>query len=112
MDTTLSSLNTMHSKYKFWETNLVENRKRLKAQTPDIQASLDVVRSLLSKGDAAVGGTGSGEPFSAYFALADQVHARASITPNGRVCLWLGANVMLEYTYLEAQELLEVRGSR
>lgn len=97
----------MHSKYKLMESSLSENRKRLKAQLPDIQASLDTVRMLQSRAGPDAGGEGSGEAFPVHFALADQVHAKASVVPGGRVCLWLGANVMLEYSYAEAAELLE-----
>ena len=100
----LSALQTMHSKYKLMESSLVENRKSLKARIPGIQASLDAVRLLVAR--SAEGG-GSGEPFSTFFQVADQVHAKAVVAPSGRVCLWLGANVMLEYTYAEALALLQ-----
>ena len=33
--------------------------------------------------------------------------ATANIPPSGKVCLWLGANVMLEYSVEEAQMMLE-----
>ena len=92
------------SKYKLMESGLVENRKSLRAKIPDIDASLDVVKMLQEK--AAEGE--AGEELSAFFALADNVHAKAHISPSkGVVCLWLGANVMLEYSYAEARELLE-----
>ena len=87
------------------ETNLVENRKALRAKIPDISASIDVVRMLQER--AATDGADT--PFSTYFALADQVHAKASIHPRGTVSLWLGANVMLEYSYEEARTLLETQ---
>ena len=96
----LGALQTMHSKYKLMETSLVENRKSLRARIPGIQASLDAVKLLVAR--AAEGGA----PFATYFQVADQVHAKASVAPSGRVCLWLGANVMLEYSYAEAEELL------
>jgi prefoldin subunit 5 len=39
--------------------------------------------------------------------LMDQVFTNARITPKTKnVCLWLGANVMLEYPLPEAEELL------
>jgi len=41
------------------------------------------------------------------YSLADAVFAKAEIdTESGLVGLWLGANVMLEYTYDEAIKLL------
>jgi hypothetical protein len=100
LENLLEALSTILSKYKLLENGLVENRKALRAKIPDISASLDVVKMLEEK-------AGSGEDFSAFFALADNVHAKASISPKGVVCLWLGANVMLEYSYAEARALLE-----
>ena len=35
-----------------------------------------------------------------------QVYAEAVIPPTDKVCLWLGANVMLEYSLEDAEELL------
>lgn len=96
----LEALSTMLSKYKLMEAGLVENRRALRAKMPDISASLDAVRLLEEKAAA-------GEGFDTFFALADQVHAKAHVAPGGTVCLWLGANVMLEYPYAEARELLE-----
>jgi len=96
----LEALHTMLSKYKLMESGLVENRRALRAKMPDISASLDAVRLLEEKAAA-------GAEFDTYFALADQVHAKAHVAPGGTVCLWLGANVMLEYPYAEARELLE-----
>ena len=43
---------------------------------------------------------------TAHFSLADNLYVKAQILPEDRVCLWLGANVMLEYSYEEASELL------
>ncbi len=100
----LSALQTMHSKYKFMESSLVEVRKQVKSRHPELLANLEVVRKLISR---TVAGGGDGEAFSTYFALADQVHAKAKVTPKGTVCMWLGADVMLEYTYEEAVGMLE-----
>ena len=103
VETVIEALQTMYSKYKLMETGLTENRKALRAKIPDIAASLDVVRMLQARAAA----DGPDTAFSTYFALSDQVHAKASIAPKGTVCLWLGANIMLEYTYDEARALLE-----
>ena len=40
------------------------------------------------------------------FILAHNLYARAEIPPSDKVSLWLGANVMLEYTLDEAEDLL------
>jgi hypothetical protein len=108
VESVLAALQNMHSKYKFMESNLVENRKQLTARHPELLANLSVVKMLVAK---SVEGGGSGEAFPTYFALADQVHAKAMVAPSGRVCLWLGADIMLEYSYAEALELLQANTS-
>jgi prefoldin subunit 5 len=108
VESVLAALQNLHSKYKFMESNLVENRKQLLARHPELLANLDAVRMLMGMSEA---GGGSGQPFSTYFALADQVHAKATVAPSGRVCLWLGADVMLEYSYAEALELLQANSA-
>ena len=40
------------------------------------------------------------------FLLAHNLYGKAAIPATNKVCLWLGANVMLEYTLDEAEELL------
>lgn len=47
------------------------------------------------------------EEFETQFLLSDQVYAKAVIPPTNTVCLWLGANVMLEYSLDDAKELLQ-----
>ena len=49
-----------------------------------------------------------GEPLVTHYELAQSVYAKATIDvhESDKVCLWLGANVMLEYPRSEAIELL------
>ncbi|XP_041351592.1 prefoldin subunit 3-like [Gigantopelta aegis] len=96
----LRRLDELHSKYKFMEYNLNTKKARLKGQIPDITTTLGIVKHLQSKKDST-------EPLETRFLLSDQVYAKASIPPTDKVCLWLGANVMLEYNLDDAQVLLE-----
>ncbi|KXJ74888.1 hypothetical protein RP20_CCG012494 [Aedes albopictus] len=41
------------------------------------------------------------------FLLSEQVFVKTRVPPTKTVCLWLGANVMLEYPLDEAEELLK-----
>ncbi|KAF5188752.1 Prefoldin subunit [Thalictrum thalictroides] len=41
------------------------------------------------------------------FEVSEGIYSRARIDNTGSVCLWLGANVMLEYSYEEANGLLQ-----
>ncbi|KAG7387585.1 Prefoldin subunit 3 [Phytophthora pseudosyringae] len=97
----VGALQQMYSKYKFMETSLQKNRETFKRKIPDTQKDLNMVRHLVAKRD-------EGETLQTQFNLADNVYAKASVDCNvGKVCIWLGAQVMVEYPYEEAQELLE-----
>jgi len=92
-------LEEMHQKYKFMENSLSMRKKRLRAQVPDIKSSLLVIEKLRTKKK-------TDENMETQFLLSDQVFAKADIPPTDKVCLWLGANVMLEYTLDDAEDLL------
>ncbi|CEG42739.1 prefoldin subunit 3 [Plasmopara halstedii] len=97
----VGALQQMYSKYKFMETNLQKNRETFKRKIPETQKDLDMVQHLMTKRD-------EGETLQTQFNLADNVYANASVDCSlGKVCIWLGAQVMVEYSYEEAQELLE-----
>jgi len=88
-----------HSKYRFMELNLMQKKKRLKKQVPDIKGSLDMLKLIKARRDAC-------EPMDTNFLLSDQVYMDAHVPPTDKIYLWLGANVMLEYSIEEAETLL------
>lgn len=70
---------------------------------PEIEKSLTLVKHLKEKAE-------DDEPLVTRYSLADAVFAKAELDQSERkVYLWLGANVMLEYSYDEAIELLETK---
>lgn len=95
----LESLQTMHSKYKLMERHLVLNKNEVTSKIPEIEKSLNAIEVLMKKQE-------TGDVLETHFGLADNVYAEAIVKPIGTVCLWLGANVMLEYSYEEAKEVL------
>lgn len=97
VDKVLKRLDDQHAKYKFMEYNLVSKRRRLKTQIPDLKRSLSMIERLETQK----------EEFETEFLLSEQVFAKARIPPTETVCLWLGANVMLEYNLGDAKELLQ-----
>jgi len=97
-DDVLKRLDEQHQKFKFMLNNFDSKKKRLKGQIPDITTTLESVKHLKSQRDSG--------PIETKFLLSDQVFAKAEIPPTSRVCLWLGANTMLEYDVEEAEELL------
>ena len=81
------------------ELNLLQKKKRLQGKLPDIEISLDMIEQLRKY-------QAKDTDMETNFLLAHNLYGKAIIPPTDRVCLWLGANVMLEYTSDEAEELL------
>jgi len=100
VQTCLEKLNGLYSKYKFWESKFVRSRTALLQKIPEIRRAIDAVVVLESKQAA---GSSSCE---LNFELADQLFARAKVEAKN-VCIWLGANVMVEYPFGEAKGLLQ-----
>ncbi|KAK0139365.1 Prefoldin subunit 3 [Merluccius polli] len=99
-DTVLRKLDEQYQKYKYMEVNLAQKKLRLKSQIPQIKQTLEILRHMQKKKETT-------EPMQTHYLLADNVYCKASVPPTDKVCLWLGANVMLEYDIDEAQALLE-----
>lgn len=100
VNSSLSLLQERLQQYKVVEMKLLAQQRDLQAKIPDIEKCLDVVSTLLAK-------KGTGEALIADFEVSEGIFSRARIEDSDSVCLWLGANVMLEYTCEEALELLQ-----
>uniref|UniRef100_T1D9P6 Prefoldin subunit 3 n=1 Tax=Crotalus horridus TaxID=35024 RepID=T1D9P6_CROHD len=99
-DVVLKKLDEQYQKYKFMELNLAQKKRRLKSQIPEIKQTLEILKHMQKKKEST-------DLMKTRFLLADNVYCKASVPPTDKVCLWLGANVMLEYDIDEAQALLE-----
>lgn len=99
VDKVLHKLEEQHSKYKLMEYNLLTKKRRLKAQIPDLENSLQMIKLLERQQEA------DAETIT-QFLLGEQVFVKAKVPPTKQVSLWLGANVMLEYPLEEARQLL------
>ncbi len=78
--------------------------KLIQSKIPEIEKSLKLVLFLKAKESAEE------TTLTTRYNLADMLYAKASIDcASGIVNLWLGANVMLEYTYDEAIDLLKTK---
>lgn len=87
------------SKYRFMEAHLVAQMKKVKTQIPDITNCLKIVGELQESKKKE-------ESLDTRYMLSEMVYCEATIEPTDKVCLWLGANVMLEYDIPSAKELL------
>ncbi|KAJ4954835.1 hypothetical protein NE237_011618 [Protea cynaroides] len=96
----LSFLQERLQQYKLVEMRLLAQQRDLQAKIPDIEKCLDIVATLQVK-------KGTGEALIADFEVSEGIYSRACIEDTDSVCLWLGANVMLEYSCEEAVALLQ-----
>ena len=81
---------------------MLRNRQSLRVKLPDIKKTLEMVALLKKKHESA-----DDKGVETNFLVSDNIWAKAKI-PNttGKVGLWLGANVMVEYNYDDALKLL------
>lgn len=100
-DALFAQMNELYQKYKFMENQLLKQRNTLRVKLPDIKKTLEMVILLKTKN------AGAAKEVETNFLVSDNVWAKAKI-PNdtGKVGLWLGANVMVEYGYDDALVLL------
>jgi len=98
-ETVLQRLDEQHTKYKFMESQLATKKARLKNQIPDIKASLDIVQHMQSQ-------VNSGKELQTTYQMCETLYMKAAVPPTDTVYLWLGANVMLEYSLNDAEALL------
>lgn len=101
VNSALAFLQERLQQYRVVEMKLLAQQRDLQAKIPDIEKCLDVVATLQVK-------KGTGEPLIADFEVSEGIYSRARIEDDtDYVCLWLGANVMLEYSCEEATSLLQ-----
>jgi len=97
----LEKLQRLYNAFKFIEQRLTQKKTKLKIKLPEITKTYN---SLVQMEEQAK----LGEALVSHYELAQSIFAKAKINvhENDKVCLWLGANVMLEYPRAEAIELL------
>ena len=99
VDAVLGAMNEHLSKLKFTVEHHERQRVAVKGKIPDMEGNVKVIERLQALKEE------DGE-MTTHFELADAVFAKATCKAKDLVCLWLGANVMVEYTYDEAMEML------
>lgn len=96
----IGAFSDLFSKFKACEQNLSQKRLTFQEKIPEIDKSLVLVKHLKKKKE-------EGKSVVTRYTLADTIYTKAELDCDaGIVNLWLGANVMLEYTHDEAIELL------
>jgi prefoldin subunit 5 len=95
-ESALKKMQSNYSAYKLLELKLNQYKQNLKNKLPDIEKALAMVLHLST----------TKSQVSAHFELNEGLYASATLNNVQSVCLWLGANVMVEYSCEEAIELL------
>lgn len=98
----LQKFQTRLEQYKFMEQSKQNVIASYRTKIPDIEKSLKMVQFLTEKSKA-------GEVVHTNYELNDTLYSQAVIEPTESVCIWLGADVMMEYPLAEAEELLSTR---
>jgi prefoldin subunit 5 len=99
LDIDLIVISDIDSKFNFMYESFLAQKRATQRKLPDIQQGVEVVEFMRKK-------LNDGHDIHTHFPLTDNCHAKAIVPPSQSVCLWLGANVMLEYPIDEAAELL------
>ena len=82
------------------DQHTAKEKTNLKTKIPEIERTLELVHHLIAQKE-------TGEEMTAHYSLSETVYAKAQVENAGTVCLWLGASIMLEYSYEEALEMLQ-----
>jgi prefoldin subunit 5 len=103
VEAALGSLNELYSKYKYMETSFERSKAVYKSKVPEINQTLELIGMMKRKKD----GDDENSEMVANYSLCDTIFSQAKLDiDGGKVCLWIGASTMVEYTYEEAIELL------
>lgn len=81
------------------EAQILKHTEGVKTKIPDIEKAIDAVEYLEKKRDES-------ENMKVDFMVSNNLWAKAEVPPTKTVCLWLGADIMCEYTLEEAKVLL------
>ena len=102
VDPVITELNLLHSKYKQHQARLINEKEELERRKPDLYENIALVERMQKKI------VEEKEQLNVRFMAADGIWADALLLPveNPKVSLWLGANVMMDYTYEEALIIL------
>lgn len=101
----VEELNVYYNKYKYMEAQTIKHSESIKMKIPDMEKAIETVEFLKEKYDDKVK-TQNEDNIKLDFMVAHNLWAKADVPVSDKVCLWLGANVMCEYTHEEATGLL------
>jgi len=90
-------------RYKLIEASFSQQRARIQENLLDYKkslAALEILQEQKAKGS-------SSSPMNVTYKLDENIYSRAVIDNVDKVCIWLGANIMVEYELDEGEKLLK-----
>ena len=82
------------------EAQILKHTEGIKSKIPDIEKAIEAVEYMEKKKKD------NQENMSVDFMVSNNLWAKASVPASETVCLWLGADIMCEYTLEDAKILL------
>ncbi len=82
------------------EAQIHKHSESIRNKMPDIEKALETIEVLQKKYNEKV------EKINVDYMLSSNLYSKAEVKITDKVCLWLGADVLCEYTFSEATELL------
>lgn len=101
----VEELNVFHNKYKYMEAQTQKHSDSIKLKIPDIEKAIESVVFLKEKYDEQKK-VNQQENLNVDFMVAHNLWAKAEVPVNETVYLWLGADILCEYSHEEALALL------
>jgi prefoldin subunit 5 len=83
------------------EAQIAKHTEAVKGKIPDIEKAIEAVEYLEKKRDSE-----DDKTMKVDFMVSNNLWAKAEVPASKTVCLWLGADIMCEYTLEEAKVLL------
>jgi len=97
IESMLGALNELYSKYKYMETSFEKSKGVYKSKIPEIEQTLEIIDIMMKKRD-------DGEDMITHYPLCDTLYSEAKVdTSDSKICLWVGASTMVEYSYEEGE---------
>ena len=94
----ISYLNQYLNKFKYMEAQISKQSEAVKGKIPDMEKCLETI-DYMEKKD-------KNETLKIDYMVSNNLWAKADVKVPESVFLWLGANIMCEYSMSEAKELL------
>jgi len=87
------------------EAQILKHNEGIKVKIPDIEKAIEAVE-YMEKKNAEKNSEEEKNKLNVDFMVSNNLWAKAEVPIGNTVCLWLGADIMCEYTFDEGKALL------